>query len=131
MKSCTRLSSLFQAVRFTAITLMLQPSDIGYSDFVTSGQPAVLPERLPVTAQSTTPALSAGTTSANAMLTAVAPTPERKSRMVLLNTRTFLPLKSPRPPITVRHQNTCGGVAPQGSRPAVPLLCICQCVTAA
>src|SRR6185295_17048026 len=71
-------------------------------------QPAVLPDRLPVTPQSTTPLLSAGTTSANAMLTAVAPTPPRKSRIVLLNTRTFLPLKASSPLTTSRHQNTCG-----------------------
>src|ERR1044072_9856051 len=82
-------------------------------DFVTSFQPAVLPEREPVTPQSTTPLLSAGTTSANAMLTAVAPTPARKSRIVLLNTRTFLPLKPSSPLITSLHQNTCGVLPPK------------------
>src|SRR5947207_1367208 len=129
MKPCTRLSRRFQRSRFVATTLMLQPSDIGYNDFVTSGQPAVLPDRLPVTPQSTTPLLSAGTTSANAMLTAVAPMPPRKSRMVLLNTRTFLPLRSLRPPSRPRHQNTCGGLPPKASSLAFQFFCIWRSIT--
>ena len=81
----------------------------------TSGQPAVLPLSVPVTAQSTTPRCSAGTTSANGMLTAEAPMACMKSVMVLLKTRTFLPLRSDRPPILSRHQMTCGGLVPTPS----------------
>src|SRR5215510_13986044 len=109
---------------------MLQPSDIGYSDFVTSGQPAVLPEREPVTPQSTTPLLRAGTTSANAMLTAVAPRPPRKSRIVLLKTRIFFPLRSSRPLIGWRHQKTWGVLPPNASSLAPQFFCICLSITA-
>src|SRR5829696_10047508 len=105
---------------------MLQPSDIGYIDFETSFHPAVLPDRLPVTAQSTTPLLSAGTTSAKAMLTAVAPTPARKSRIVLLKTRTFLPLKPSSPLTTSRHQKTWGVLAPKARSLAFQFFCICR-----
>src|SRR5215211_7409721 len=98
-------------------------------DFVTSFQPAVLPESDPVTPQSTTPLFSAGTTSANAMLTAVAPTPPRKSRIVLLNTRTFFPLKPSSPLITSRHQNTCGVLPPNASNFAPQFFCSCRSIT--
>ena len=90
----------------------------------------MLPESEPVTPQSTTPLLSAGTTSANAMLTAVAPTPDRKSRIVLLNTRTFLPLKPSSPLITSRHQNTCGVLPPNANNFAPQFFCICRSITA-
>src|SRR5215217_785926 len=98
-------------------------------DLVTSFQPAVLPESDPVTPQSTTPLFSAGTTSANAMLTAVAPTPPRKSRIVLLNTRTFFPLKPSSPLITSRHQNTCGVLPPNASNFAPQFFCSCRSIT--
>ena len=42
--------------------------------------------------------------------------------MVLLKTRTFLPLKPSRPPITSRHQKTCGRVAAEGQELGVPVL---------
>src|SRR3954462_9691371 len=109
---------------------MLQPSDIGYIDFETSFQPAVLPDRLPVTAQSTTPLLSAGTTSANAIETAVAPRPPRKSRIVLLNTRIFLPLNPSSPLTTSRHQKTCGVLPPNARSFAPQFFCICRSMTA-
>ena len=96
---------------------------------MTSVQPAVLPDRLPVTPQSTTPALSAGTTSANAMLIAVAPTPLKKSRIVLLKTRTFLPLKAASPPITSLHQNTWGVLPPKAKSLAFQFFCIWRSMT--
>ena len=42
----------------------------------------------------------------------VPPTASMKSLMVLLKTRTFLPLRSLRPEIGTRHQTTCGGLVP-------------------
>ena len=56
------------------------------------------------------------------MLTAVAPTPARKSRIVLLKTRTFLPLKPSSPLTTSLHQNTCGVLPPKASSLRVPVL---------
>jgi len=64
-----------------------------------------------------------------AVLTAVAPTPARKSRMVLLNTRTFLPLKPSSPVAISRHQNTCGVLAPNASTLAFQFFCICRSIT--
>ena len=96
---------------------------------MTSAQPAVLPDRLPVTPQSTTPLFSAGTTSAKAMLTAVPPTPLRKSRMVLLNTRIFLPLRPSSPLITSRHQKTWGVLPPNASSLAFQFFCIWRSIT--
>src|SRR5918994_4964938 len=52
--ACTFGSSRFQVLRFTTVTLMAQPSEIGIRYLVTSVQPAEFPTEVPVTAQSTT-----------------------------------------------------------------------------
>ena len=64
------------------------------------------------------------------MLTEVAPTPARKSRMVLLKTRTFLPLKAASPPITSLHQNTWGVLPPKARSLAFQFFCIWRSITA-
>ena len=64
------------------------------------------------------------------MLTAVAPTPARKSRIVLLKTRTFLPLKPARPVTTSLHQNTWGVLPPKASSLAFQFFCIWRSITA-
>src|SRR5262245_57994006 len=91
---------------------------------VTSGQPPVLPLSVPVTPQSITPSWSAGITSGKGMLTPVAPTPPRKSIMVLLNTRIFLPLRSASVLIVGLHQNTCCWAMPMYISRAFQLCCI-------
>ena len=50
--------------------------------------------------------------------------------MVLLKTRTFLPLKPSSPLITSRHQNTCGVLPPNASSLAFQFFCICRSMTA-
>src|SRR5690606_9009689 len=101
-----------QRFLLTATALKLQPSGSMNTDFVTSGHPAVFPDSVPVTAQSTTPLFRAGTTSENAIDTEVAPRPVMKSRRVLLNTRIFLPLRSVSEVTLSRHHTTCGVLAP-------------------
>src|SRR6266508_2350650 len=76
---------------------------------VTSCILLVLPESVPVTAQSITPRCSAGVTSPNGIVTGIAPNPAARSDIDLLNTRTFLPLRSAPLAIGVLHQKTCGG----------------------
>ena len=56
------------------------------------------------------------------MLTAVAPTPARKSRIVLLNTRTFLPLKPSSPRDHVATPEHLRRVAAEGEELGAPVL---------
>src|SRR6266511_2290971 len=81
---------------------------------VTSCILLVLPESVPVTAQSITPRCSAGVTSPNGIVTGIAPNPAARSDIDLLNTRTFLPLRSA--PLSVLLLHNAGEIRPIGVR---------------
>ena len=67
----------------------------------------MLPEAVPVIAQSATPVWSAGTTSPNGIVTVAPPIAVTKSARLRPNTRTFLPFRSAMPPIAGLQKKTC------------------------